>query len=592
MTRTPNTTSTDPDTAAWRVWLVRHQALVVAVLLVAFFLQAALATRLMSTTVDEFAHLPAGYIYWDNGDFSVYRRNPPLIKMWAVLPLFRSSLDKEFTDYSNLWSAGYAFMLRNQSMYHMLYVRCRLMIVVLATALGALVFRWSRELFGVAGGVLSLAIYALSPNIIGHAGLVTSDVAAAGMYALACYALYKLDERWSAWRLAFVGLAFGLAAITKFSCLPLLPLAPLVLVLAALVPRRDASPSRPPWKQTLGRASATLGVIAVGCLVIVNAGYGFSHSFKPWSSYRDEVEPFATLGSSWIAQTPAPFPEQFLRGLSEQKRASAEPQFTYLHGAITQEASWYYPAVVFLLKTPLPTLALVGLALYAGLRRSHAGFRRLDLVFVAMPAIFFVVLLSTKLLRLRWQLPIFPLMFVACGALVRDNAPRTMRRPAWLLGVAALVVWLAVESAITFPHYIAYFNEITRGHGERFLVDSNCDWSQDHLTLRRFMRRSGIERVHLATLGRVDPKFYGVQYETLRPNEPVAGDVVISVALLAGNPYWTPDNGRTAIQLPPDGYAWLREHKPVRRIGGSLYYFRIEPSDAGEGTAEDKHAND
>ena len=30
------------------------------------------------------------------------------------------------------------------------------------------------------------------------------------------------------------------------------------------------------------------------------------------------------------------------------------------------------------------------------------------------------------------------------------------------------------------------------------------------------------------------------------------------------------------VAYPEDGYAWLHAYKPVRRIGGSLYYFRID----------------
>jgi hypothetical protein len=554
---------TRPETPRWLAWLAKWQAVVVAALLAAFFLQVILSMRLLSVTVD-----------WVKGDFSVYRRNPPLTKMWAALPLFRSSLDKEFTNCRNHWSAGYALMLGNEAMYQTLYVRCRAMIAVLGVALGYLVFRWSRDLFGVAAGVLSLAVYAFSPNFIAYSGLITSDVGAAGTYALACYALFKLDEKWSVWRLLFAGFAFGLAMLAKFSCLALVMLAPLVLVLAALTRRGGADGTRPGWRRELGRGAATLGLIALGCVLIVNAGYGFDGSFKKWGDYANEAGPVGLLGSSCLSRLPAPFPEQFLRGFAEQDRASFEEgQFTYLHGAVSYEAWWYYFAVVFLLKVPLATLALAGLAVYAGVRR----FDRRAFVFVVVPALFFFAVFSTKLLRIRWQLPALALMFVGIGALLRRDAPAPLGRPAWRAAVGVLVAWLVVESAVAFPNYIAYFNELAGGHGERFLVDTNCDWGQDLIALRRFARRHGIEHLHLATLGRVDAQVYGVQYETLRPREPVTGDVVISVSLLAGHPYCTPDNGHVAIKVPRDGYAWLRTHTPVCRIGGSLYYFRIEP---------------
>ena len=560
----------------WRAWLAKRRALIVVGLLAAFFLQVVLSARLMSVTVDEFAHLPAGYIYWDKGDFGVYHQNPPLIKMWAALPLLRSGLDKKFTDEQNLWVVGRDFMYRNEPMYHTLYMRCRIMIALLGTALGYLVFRWSRELFGVAGGVLSLAVYAFSPNLIAHSGLVTTDLGAAAMYALACYALFKLDEKWSAWRLAFVGLAFGLAMITKLSCLALVPLAPLVLLLGVFPSRGEPDRARR-TRKALVRGAATLGVIAVSCVLIINAGYGFKGSFKPWRSFEEEPwKPLASVAASAIRGLPAPFPEHFLRGLGEQERAAVAPQFQYLFGSISHRGWWYYYLAAFLLKVPVPILLLLVLAAYAGVRR----FDRRVFVFIVVPAVFFFALFSlgTRInIGFRYQLPVLPLIFVSFGVLLRKEAPAPVARPACRAVMGALVVWLVVGSATTFPHYLAYFNEFAGGHGERCLVDSNCDWGQDHITLRRFMRREGIERVHLATFGRVDAAVYGVEYDTLRPNEPVTGDVVISINLYSGLSFMTPDNGRDPIVARSGAYAWLREHKPVHRIGGSLYYFRIEP---------------
>ncbi len=567
----------------WREWLARRQAFIVAGLLALLFAQAALSARLKSVTVDEFAHLPSGYIYWKTGDFFVYHRNPPLVKMWAALPLFRSGLDKRFTTHGNLWSAGYDFMFRNEAMYQTLFVRCRLMIALLSVGLGYLVFRWSRELFGPVGGLLSLAVYALSPNIINHSGIVSTDLGAAATYVLACYALYKLCEKWSVWRLTFVGLAFGIAMIVKFSGLILLPLAPMVLLLAAALKRRDPDADKLSWKKELVRGVLALVVIAVSCVIIINAGYGFKGTFKKWRSYEHEARPIGSVANSFLAPLPAPFPEAFLRGLSVQRRASVEPQFQFLWGKVSYHGWWYYYVVAFLFKVPIATLALLVFAVVAGVRR----FDRRVFIFVVAPALFFFALFSlgTRVnMGIRYMRPVLSLMFVSFGAVVRADAPAPMQKPALLAFPGVLVLWLVVESAITFPHYLSYFNEFAGGHGERFLLDSNCDCSQDHITLRRYLEAHGIERPHLATFGRVDAKVYGVEYETLRPNEPVTGDVIISINLYNGYPYLTPDNGAEAIRVPKDGYAWLHAHKPLRRIGGSLYHFRIEPNHDEQGS--------
>ena len=60
-------------------------------LIFVFALQAGSAIPEHSVTIDEYAHVPAGYSYWKTGSFKVYNRNPPLIKLWFTLPLLFSS---------------------------------------------------------------------------------------------------------------------------------------------------------------------------------------------------------------------------------------------------------------------------------------------------------------------------------------------------------------------------------------------------------------------------------------------------------------------------------------------------------------------
>ncbi|MBN1917791.1 MAG: glycosyltransferase family 39 protein [Verrucomicrobia bacterium] len=571
-----DTTSTQPQRPAWRVWLTRRHAFIVVLLLIVLFVQAAISAWQNSVTVDEFAHLPAGYMYWAKGSFDIYHRNPPLAKLWAALPLFRSSMDRAFMKQSFIWSVSFEFMYRNEAVYRTLFWRARIMIALLSVGLGYLVFRWSRELFGIAGGLLSLAVYALSPNVITHSSIVSTDLGAAATFTLACYALYRLAAKWTVWHLVFAGVTVGLAILTKFTGLMLLFVAPLVLVLVALLGRREPELEAAPWRTHLVRGLITLGVIVVASVIIVNAGYAFRGTLQPWSAYADEYGIIGALGESFLAPLAAPFPEAFVRGLAEQRAASVEEQFQFLWGTASDHGWWTYYAAAFLLKVPIATMGLLVLAVYAGMRR----FDRRAFIFLVVPALFFFLVFSfgTRVnMGIRYMLPALTLMFILFGAIARDDAPAPLWRPAFLLMPALLVVWLAVEAAITCPQYLAYFNEFAGGHGERYLIDSNCDCSQDHIRLRRYLERHGIEEPYLATFGRVDAKVYGVAYKPLEPNTPVTGDVFISINLYSGYPYLTPNNGGHPIRVPRDGYAWLHDHKPLGKVGGSLYHFRIEP---------------
>ena len=56
-------------------------------LLAAFAALCAHGLRWDSPTVDEFAHLPAGYYYLKTGNFDLYDLNPPLPRILSALPL-------------------------------------------------------------------------------------------------------------------------------------------------------------------------------------------------------------------------------------------------------------------------------------------------------------------------------------------------------------------------------------------------------------------------------------------------------------------------------------------------------------------------
>lgn len=64
--------------------------LVLGVLLVILLVQGIalwIASSRLSPTVDEYPHLVAGLYYWQTGEFNLYNVNPPLVRLWASLPL-------------------------------------------------------------------------------------------------------------------------------------------------------------------------------------------------------------------------------------------------------------------------------------------------------------------------------------------------------------------------------------------------------------------------------------------------------------------------------------------------------------------------
>lgn len=56
---------------------------------------------------------------------------------------------------------------------------------------GYFVFRWSRDLFGEYGALLSLSLWIIDPNILAHAGLVTPDIGATVLSFIATYYFWR-----------------------------------------------------------------------------------------------------------------------------------------------------------------------------------------------------------------------------------------------------------------------------------------------------------------------------------------------------------------------------------------------------------------
>ena len=189
----------------------------IALLLAAFALQAAIAARRDSVTIDEFGHLPLGLYNLYTGDFSDDPINPPLSRMIAALPLlfdppaFRADADAAH------WTMGYRFMAANAERYQAIYVRARTMVIVASCILGLLVFRWAYELAGWEAGLVALGVWAFTPELLAHGHLVTLDLYGTLGFATTCYATWRMLRRPTPLAAVVTGAALGLATMLKLS---------------------------------------------------------------------------------------------------------------------------------------------------------------------------------------------------------------------------------------------------------------------------------------------------------------------------------------------------------------------------------------
>jgi hypothetical protein len=541
---------------------------VVAALSVIFLALGLEGARRETPTVDEFAHLPVGCALLKHGAFDLYANNPPLAKMLAAAPVVAAGAnvpqppaDPRASEWSP-WIYGTSFMDANRERYLDLFFLGRVAILLVALLGGLVVFAWSRELFGEAAGAGAFLLYVLSPTVEAHGRLATLDAATATTLVGAFYALHRLGRDPRARRLVLAGLALGLAILTRFTALIVLPVFALLFL----------------WNERrIGRGLLRLAALFGVSLLVVNAGYAMRGSFEPVSSYTFKSAFFGPLAGALPGWLPLPLPRELVAGLDAQKLVIERGEFgTYWAGKWMSEAPWYYEAASLFLKTPLALWILLALAAALALRgRGPRATLRQEAAVWLPPLVLLVVFSFGGRLHIgvRYLLPVLPFLFVGISRVFADlKLPPVDARSAL---VAAATLGLAVSAVLAQPEPLSYFNVLAGGArgGERWLIDSNLDWGQDLYRVKPYMEEHRIPKIALLYFGHVDPGLYGIEYElpstTRRP-----GTYVVSVNFVHGYGYVAPDHGRT-VRVQPGALAWLASEEPADTIGASLKVYVI-----------------
>jgi hypothetical protein len=571
------------------------------VLLAAFAALCAHGLRWDSPTVDEFAHLPAGYYYLKTGNFELYDLNPPLPRVLSALPLLAvaPSIDTGAQlrdDGWYPWVFATDFMRRNRERFELIFLLGRLPVVVLGGLLLLLVWRWARRLYGEAAGLVALAGCAFCPSLIAHAHLATTDVAFALAVAGALYLAQRWIERPRLPALVAAGAALGLAQLTKFSAVLLYPVL-LLLAAAALAKgerfplrvaraRRQPPPAGPggsdigglsPRRADAGGLAASLAALVLLVLVslaVLNAGYLFQGVGTAVGSFHFRSRLLQGLAAALPTGLPLPLPATYLHGFDSIQLINEQGEFpTWFCGRWLPQGSWLYYPVTLLLKTPLPLLLAWIAAPFARFPRSaaSAGRRRRE-AFLWLPILVLLAVFSlgSKVsYGIRYLLPIVPLACVYAARLVpwvRARGPVVRA-----LALALLLVY-PLSALLATPETIDYFNLVAGDRPDYYLLDSNLDWGQGLKRLRAYLDRERLPGIALAYFGHVDPSLYGIRWRFPDPNRP--GLAVVSANFVHGYPYVTNVKGHM-VPVPAGAFAWIARHPRRADLGGGLYLYDV-----------------
>lgn len=431
----------------------------------------------------------------------------------------------------------------------------------------------------------------------------------------------------------------------------------------------------------LGRTLAHAVLVVTLSVLVIDVGYGFEGVGIPLGDYefvcRTLTQPVPPgtkrprhadtlfdgayhfrvnrFRDTILGGLPVPLPRHYLLGFDDQKlEAEGVPQKflafhdggeeavralgpegdlvrgypVYLDGTLSQRSWWYYYLLCLVYKVPEGTwLAVLGsLVVLVVAPRARAGWFDV-LCVLAMPAfILFVMSVFTNInLGLRYVLPAFPFVYVAAGNLgiwASGLASVGQRRAAWtfvglsLTATAASTVWV-------HPHYLAYFNQLSGGpdRGADHLIDSNIDWGQDLVGLRRWLARNAPgERVGLAYFGQINPRVFDDRGEGfdwfLPPPDPRSlpdpstiqglariptryrggpsafrlepGLYAVSASLVKGLPWRVYDRPVAPHEVDRwapwevwfNAFSYFDQLDPVAKVGYSIWVYRVTPEQA------------
>lgn len=563
-----------------------------------------------SLTMDELAHLPAGYSYLTQKDMRLNPEHPPLMKDLAAVPLlfikginFPADAEAWKEDVNGQWEFGDTFLFRSGNPADTMIFWGRIPMILMLLLLGFYIFRWTRELFGNNASLLALFLFSFSPTFLAHGRLVTTDVAAAFGVFFATYYFIKFLKNSSLRNLFLAGMALGIAELLKFSLILLLPFFGAIVLFQAIA---RAKGFKNFWGVFLRQAVIYILVIAVAYILIVYPVYYYHTWNYPIEKQLSDsqfilnsfgIKPLTDI-TLWMIRQPVLKPAaQYCLGLFMVFQRASGGNTGYFMGGISA-AGWktYFPTV-YALKEPLAFFILLLISLLSAawkLRKFWVSplkktlqwlrFHLAEFAMLLFIAFYWATSLNSNLnIGVRHLLPVFPFtILLVSSAIIKWIAPS---RIGWLSKmkitlVFTLVAWQIVSVSSVYPHFLAYFNELIGGpsNGYKYVVDSNLDWGQDLKRLKSWTDNNNVDKIFIDYFGGANIQYYFKdKYSPWwgeRPQEelPKGSYFAVSATLLQGG-QGKPVPG---FDQPTGYYKWLENYQTITKIGYSIFVFKID----------------
>jgi hypothetical protein len=546
-------------------------------------------TRLDSPTMDEPFHTLAAAEYAIAGTYYANLEHPPFAKFIAGLSLRAAGaraprVEAPFSTLTAEQPRQFAFQspLAPEKMFAAARRPFLLLFAALVLAVAGAVRHWTSP----AAGLLAAALVAFEPNLVAHAGVVHTDLAAAlGFFGTIALSLLALERR-SLLLWALAGLALGLSLASKFSAVFLVPIVSVIALAGLLLERRRAAREKRPPDLLPLRGLVLAGLVsllslwsayavAMRSMAPSEAATAVRIFLKSREAPPETVERVLAIGriSPEIGHYAAG-----LAGIAVQNRTGGG--VNYLRGRLSVDGFWDYFFVAFAVKSSVAfLLLLVFAASVAAVKRLRPDFTLLALV-CPVAYLFLSGMATSYNIGIRHMLPVYPLLAASAALVVFRGLPAKAAAAALALFASLQLV----ETLRVHPYELSFFNVAAGGpeRGGEWLNDSNLDWGQDLMRLGLDLSRRGqAAETTVAYFGGADPEYYarGARIFAADRGEVPPGLYAVSSFLLCCGPEVMSFHKDRAAAV---GFERLRRTvrtrgEPTGRVGYSILLFRIRP---------------
>ncbi|MEK7603767.1 MAG: glycosyltransferase family 39 protein [Patescibacteria group bacterium] len=568
-----------------------------------------------SFIVDEIPHVGAGYSYVTKGDFRLNPEHPPLAKDLAGFALLSQDMDQTAfstqywtTDVNGQWNFGRTLIYSRSNNVDAVTRTAKIIMLIFFLLSAVLIYRFANERYGERAAFIAILLFSFSPTVLAHSRFVTTDVPALFGVLLGTYFFFKFIQKPTWGRFWFAAVAFGIAQLTKFSVVLIVPL--FVLMTIAWCMANSFS-----FRHSAAVFIRSLLLMAVGIIIVVWPVYALHIiNYPPEKQKNDTESNLASYGNRlfadpvvWASDKPAIRSlAYYASGILMVVQRSKGGNTTFFLGEVRNYAWKHYFPTVYAIKEPIAfwllTIAvLFYLIIKTQFKISNLKFQKIknwvreyfvEFSMLLWLAIYWYFSINANLnIGVRHLLPTYGFVFILLGGQLSNMVQNLKRKTQnnninfkrLFLGstfsLSLLLGWYIYEAVSVHPYYLTYFNQIAGGPsgGYRYAVDSNLDWGQDLKRLAIWAEENDIDKINLDYFGWADQRYY-LKDKLVWIH---AGTYNSARDFLAQNP----DGGYIAVSAtfymnsrenPKTSYAWLDAYKPIITIGNSIFVWKIE----------------